>query len=212
MARKTQDYYFKKARKENYPSRSVYKLEEVQQKYGLLRRGDSVLDLGCHPGSWALYTAKIVGVQGLVVGVDLKPGRPIQGAGAGIIRLCVDIMVPEALAGIRAVRSRFRVVLSDMAPATSGNKWVDQQKSLGLARQTLEIVHALLDHGGNYFVKVFQGEDFQEFVAEVRSFFKTVKVVKPKSSRTESREVYVLGLGYQRPDPERTAAAAGQVE
>ncbi len=200
MARKIQDHYFKKAKRDNYPARSVYKLEEVQQKYALLRRGDSVLDLGCHPGSWSMYAARVVGVQGLVVGVDLKQGRPIQGPGARITRLCLDIMVPEDLAAIRAVRSRFRVLLSDMAPATSGNKWVDQQRSLGLARQTLEIAHALLDHGGNYFTKVFQGEDFQEFVAEVRSFFKTVKVVKPRSSRSESREVYVLGLGYRKPE------------
>lgn len=197
MARKVQDHYFKKAKQEKYPARSVYKLEEAQKRFGLLRRGDTVLDLGCHPGSWALYAAKTVGSQGVVVGVDLQQGKPIQGSGARIIRLRGDIMAEEVVAAIREVHPRFRVVMSDIAPATTGNKWLDQQHSLRLARRTLEIGRTLLDQGGNYLVKVFQGEDFQEFVAEVRRFFKKVKVVKPKSSRTESREVYVLGLGYK---------------
>lgn len=200
--RKVQDHYFKKAKKDKYPARSVYKLEEAQQKYALLRRGDSVLDLGCHPGSWALYAAKVLGSQGVVLGVDLQAGTPIQGGGARIIRLAGDIMDDGTVDAIRNVRSSFRVVLSDIAPATTGNKWLDHQQSLRLVRRTLEIAREMLAEGGNYMVKVFQGEDFQEFVDELRQIFKTVKIVKPKSSRTESREVFVLGMDYVKPNPE----------
>jgi len=206
--RKVQDHYFKKAKQENYPARSVYKLEEAQKRYGLLRPGDSVLDLGCQPGSWSLYAAKVVGVQGLLVGVDLQAGRlASQTGGARIHWLQDDIMAPELAARLREFRPLYRVVLSDIAPRTTGNKWVDQQHSLRLARRTLEIAREFLVNGGNYFVKVFQGEDFTEFVKEVQDIFKVVKIVKPKSSRTESREVFVLGMGYIKPETLPGAAA-----
>lgn len=198
VVKKIQDFYFKKAKKEHYPARSVYKLEEAQQKHAFLRRGDGVLDLGACPGSWSLYAAKVVGVEGLVVGVDLQAwDAPSQSSGAKIHRLCGDIYAEETVALLRGIRSHYRVVLSDMAPKTTGSKWADKQHSLDLARRALEMAVALLEPGGNFYCKVFEGEDFKEFVDQVRGHFATVKIVKPKSSRSESYEVFVLGMGYK---------------
>jgi len=195
--RKFQDYYFKKAKKENYPARSVYKLEEAQKKYRILKSGNTVLDLGCQPGSWSIFAAKAVGPQGLVVGVDLQEGKKVNIANAAeIIWLHNDITADDIVAHIRKIRKKFQVILSDIAPRTSGNKWVDQQQSLTLARRVLELAGSLLESGGNFYVKVFEGEDFKEYVDSVRKNFKTVKIVKPKSSRSESREVFVLGIGF----------------
>ena len=196
--RKVQDHYFKKAKKENYPARSVYKLEEAQNKFRFIKKGDTVLDLGCFPGSWSIYAARIVGPKGLVVGVDLQEAKKISIAKAAeIVWFCGDIMSDDITVEIQGTIKSFSILLSDMAPRTSGNKWVDQQQSLNLARRVLELAACLLEKGGNFYVKVFEGEDFKEFVDSVRRSFKAVKIVKPKSSRSESREVFVLGMGYK---------------
>ena len=197
--RKVQDHYFKKAKKENYPARSVYKLEETQKKYRFIKSGDTVLDFGCYPGSWSIYAARVVGPKGLVVGVDLQENKKISIAKAAeIIWFCDDIMSDDIVEKLQETRKNFRIVLSDIAPRTSGNKWVDQQQSLNLAKRVLELAASLLKKDGNFYVKVFEGEDFKEFVDSVRKSFKTVKIVKPKSSRSESREVFVLGMGYEK--------------
>lgn len=197
--KKVQDFYFKKAKKEGYPARSVYKLEEAQQKFQLLHKGDAVLDLGCQPGSWSLYAAKLVGPSGVVVGVDIQTGtefRP-QAGSAPIHFFHDDAFAEETEVRIKAIRDRFQVVLSDMAPRTSGNRWTDQQLSLRLARRVAELAQGFLALGGNLYCKVFEGEDFKELVETLRPLFAQVKVVKPKSSRSESREVFLLGMGYK---------------
>jgi 23S rRNA (uridine2552-2'-O)-methyltransferase len=195
--RKVQDYYFKKARKENYPARSVYKLEEAQNKHRFFKTGDTVLDLGCQPGSWTIYAAKIVGPEGLVVGVDLQDGpKKSIAKAAQIVWFSDDIMADDIVEKLQKIRKNYRIILSDIAPSTSGNKWVDQQQSLNLARRVMELAGKLLERGGNLYVKVFEGEDFKEFVDSVRKNFKTVKIIKPKSSRKESREVFVLGMEF----------------
>lgn len=192
-----QDYYFKKAKKEGYPARSVYKLEEAQLKYKLLHKGDSVLDLGCQPGSWSMYAAKIVGAGGMVVGVDLGSGTiHLHGNSAQTRFLVSDIMANETIALITKIKPHFQVLLSDIAPNTTGNKWADQQHSLTLARRVFELTRYLLVNGGNFYVKVFEGEDFKEFVDNVRQHFTMTKIIKPKSSRRQSREVFVLGMGF----------------
>ncbi|MGI9568813.1 MAG: SAM-dependent methyltransferase, partial [Desulfobulbia bacterium] len=126
--RKVKDYYFKKAKKDKYPARSVYKLEEIQRKYRLIRRGDSVLDFGCYPGSWSLYAAEVVGPKGIVVGVDLqetnKEARP---GSADIHWLCEDITDPGTIQVIKRIRPAFKVIISDIAPQTTGNRWADHQ-------------------------------------------------------------------------------------
>lgn len=202
--RKINDYYSKKAKKEKYPARSIYKLEEVQQKYQFLSRGDSVLDLGCYPGSWSLFAAEVVGPKGIVVGVDLQQADQVaRPGGAPIHWLCQDIMLPEMILAVRRFRPVFRALISDLAPKTTGNRWADAQQSLVLVRRTLALAEELLLNQGHYLCKVFQGEDSPEFVAEMKKRFSMVKVLKPKSSRTESREVFVLGMGYMKSVPEK---------
>ncbi len=197
--RKVNDFYSKKAKKEKFPARSVYKLEEVQKKYKFIQRGDSVLDLGCYPGSWSLYASEIVGPKGVVVGVDLKQADCSSRAESGPIHwICQDIMEPELVTLVRKIRPVFRVLVSDLAPGTSGNRWVDAQRSLDLVNTTLSLAEILLLNGGHYLCKVFQGEDFPAFVKEIEKRFAMVKVIKPKSSRVESREVFVLGMKYKK--------------
>lgn len=196
--KKVQDHYFKKAKKEGYPARSIYKLEEAQKKHNFLKKGDRVLDLGCQPGSWSLYLAKTVGPSGLVVGVDLQAGKGLSApGGAPISVLAADIMTEGTVAEVRRACQNYSAVVSDMAPRTTGNKWADQQHSLDLARRALELAGFLLQPGGAFYCKVFEGEDFREYVEEVRKFFARVKIVKPMSSRKESREVFVLGLDFR---------------
>ena len=197
--RKIKDFYYQKANQDKYPARSIYKLEEAQKKYHLLRRGDSVLDLGCCPGSWSLYASEIVGETGIVVGVDLQETAKVpRPGGAPIHWIIADIMAPELVAQVRKIRPAFKILISDLAPKTTGNRWADHQQSLNLARQTLLMADTLLHEKGNFFCKAFQGEDFPAFVEEVQARFEQVKVVKPKSSRTESREVFVMGLGFKK--------------
>jgi 23S rRNA (uridine2552-2'-O)-methyltransferase len=196
--RKVKDFYYKKAKKDNYPARSVYKLEEALTKHKFIRRGDSVLDLGCCPGSWSLYASEVVGESGIVVGADLKEvnASPRPG-GSEIIWLRQNIMEPEFLEVVRKIRPSFKVLISDLAPRTTGNRWTDHQQSMRLIRETLALAGKLLNLNGHFYCKAFQGEDFPEFVKEMKDLFQKVKTIKPKSSRTESREVFVLGMGFR---------------
>jgi len=196
--KKVQDYYFEKAKKDKYPARSVYKLEEVQKKYKILKRGQRVLDLGCHPGSWSLYAAKAVGESGVVVGVDLQQTElPSQKGHAEIHWLCYDVNADGLVPELRSRWNGFHVLLSDMAPRTTGSQYADHQHSLRLVRRALEIASDLLHENGTFYCKAFQGEDFPEVVQECRQLFQVVKVVKPDSSRRESREVFILGRGFR---------------
>ena len=190
--KKVKDHYYKKAKKENYPARSVYKLEEAHKRFGLFCKGDTVLDLGCHPGSWSIYAAKMIGDSGRVIGIDLQKSQKYHFAGAAKMELVRGDIYDDTLFE-QLLEEEFKVVLSDMAPKTTGHKFSDHLKSLELSRRALEIAKNVLPKGGIFYCKVFQGEDFPEYVNEVKAVFKKVKVVKPKSSRVESREVFVLG-------------------
>ncbi|MDD2465141.1 MAG: RlmE family RNA methyltransferase [Desulfobulbus sp.] len=198
--RKEQDFYFKKAKKDNYPARSVYKLEEAQLKHKFLKPSQRVLDLGCHPGSWSIYASSIIGEKGLVVAADLQRTEiVVQKPNAEINWLCYDVYSEEFVDYLKKNWPGFHVVLSDMAPRTTGSQYADHQQSLRLVRRVLELSALFLHENGTLYCKVFQGEDFPEFLQECKPLFTTVKVVKPKSSRLESREVFVLGRGFRRP-------------
>ncbi|AOY58563.1 MULTISPECIES: RlmE family RNA methyltransferase [Desulfococcus] len=186
------DHYTQKARKENYPARSVYKLQEIQQKTRLIRKGNRVLDLGCAPGSWLIYAARLIGESGQAVGIDLKPvtTKLPSNASAHI----GDLMnLSETLHDMPG--APFDVVLSDMAPDTTGNKTLDAIRSAGLAESALSIACKHLVKGGMFACKIFQGSDFDPFVENVRREFDTVRIFKPKSSRKASKEIFVIGLG-----------------
>ena len=188
------DHYSERAKKECYPARSVYKLKEAQKKYRLIRKGDQVLDLGCSPGSWLLYAAELTGKRGKVLGIDLKSVTikiPSQ-----VETLKADILtIDRAWIENEGLASRFNVVLSDMAAATTGNKMIDAERSYQLCQAALNIAQMALRPGGSFFCKIFQGEEFKKFSDSVRSRFKTHKIFKPQSSRKMSKEIFVLGMG-----------------
>ena len=199
MAQKKQqwnDHYSDRAKKERYPARSVFKLKEAQKKFRLIKKGDRVLDLGCSPGSWLLYAAELTGKRGRVLGIDLKTIRikiPPQAE-----TLTADILtIDRAWIDKQELGNRFNVVLSDMAPATTGNKALDAARSFQLCQAALSIVEMVLKPGGSFICKIFQGEEFKEFSDTVRSRFKRHKIFKPRSSRRESKEIFILGMGFR---------------
>lgn len=198
MKRKTnrpnpwQDHYARQAKKDRYPARSVYKLEEIQQKHRLIKKGDKILDLGCSPGSWLLYAAKLTGEKGRVIGIDLKPTK-LQAA-SNMEILAGDVLALDA----GSLGSDFNVVLSDMAPATTGHKAVDAARSAGLCEAALAIAHRVLLPGGSFVCKIFQGPDFNQFLDSVRASFDKQKIFKPQSSRKASKEIYIIGMGFRK--------------
>jgi 23S rRNA (uridine2552-2'-O)-methyltransferase len=188
------DHYTQQAKKERYPARSVFKLKEIQKKYRLIQKGHRVLDLGCAPGSWLLYAAEIAGETGSVVGIDLKPvsiGLPKQAA-----VFTGDILTPDETL-LQCLESRFHVVMSDMAPDTTGNKDVDAARSFNLCEAALGIADRVLFPNGSFACKIFQGEAFKTFAEMVKQRFKQQRIFKPQSSRKASKEIYIIGLGKQ---------------
>jgi len=187
------DRFHQKAKREGFLARAVYKLEEIDAKVDLFAPGDRVLDLGCAPGSWLQYARQQVGEAGTLVGLDRGPLRnpPI---GARLVSGDVmTIDVAELLGDLPA----FDVVLSDMAPDTSGIRSLDQARSESLFERALEIAQRVLAPGGNFVGKLFQGPDFKTLTEAVRLAFTKMKTVKPESSRQISIEQYVVGLGYR---------------
>jgi 23S rRNA (uridine2552-2'-O)-methyltransferase len=189
---KWEDHYTRRAKKESFPARSVYKLQEIQQKHQLIRKGYKILDLGCSPGSWLLYAAKLTGDRGRVVGIDLKPVTGQFPAHAEIITADVFTLDIESLG------TDFNVVLSDMAPATTGHKDVDAARSYNLCETALGIAQSVLWPGGSFVCKIFQGPDFKTYTDIVKADFKELKIFKPRSSRKASREIYVIGVGLNK--------------
>jgi len=184
-----QDHYTRRAKKEHFPARSVYKLQEIQQKHQLIKKGYKVLDLGCAPGSWLLYAAKLAGDRGQVVGIDLKPV-------AGRIPAHAEIIAADVFAlDVESLGTDFNVVLSDMAPATTGHKDVDAARSYNLCETALGIAQRVLLPGGSFVCKIFQGPDFKTFMDIVKEGFKELKIFKPRSSRKASKEIFVIGKG-----------------
>jgi 23S rRNA (uridine2552-2'-O)-methyltransferase len=187
-----QDHYARQAKKDRYPARSVYKLEEIQQKHRLISKGDKILDLGCSPGSWLLYAAKMTGDKGRVIGIDIQPVNIESGSNIDIIN--GDVFELDA----GSLGSDFNVVMSDMAPATTGHKAVDAARSAGLCEAALAIAQSVLLPGGSFVCKIFQGPDFNQFVNSVRAGFDKQKIFKPKSSRKSSKEIFIIGLGFKK--------------
>jgi 23S rRNA (uridine2552-2'-O)-methyltransferase len=184
------DYFSRQARQENYASRAVYKLADIDKKFKLFHPGQKVLDLGCAPGSWLQYLSSRVGPQGLVVGLDRQPLKITFGPPVHVFEVDITGFDPGELTKLAPA---FDVVVSDLAPATCGIKDVDHQRSLNLARLSWEFAEVLLAPGGHYLVKVFAGPDFPEFVAQIKPHFHQTHIVKPTGSRSESREIYLLG-------------------
>lgn len=195
------DFYFKKAKRENYPARSVYKLEEIDKKYHLLESGKKVLDLGAAPGSWSLYAARKVGGKGKILSCDLQPASVQFPPHVCFLQENIFAPSPFFLDKLAAL-GPFDLVISDMAPATTGIKLTDQARSMQLATGALEIAKKNLRVNGNFIVKIFMGPDMLEMQEEIRSVFHMVQSFKPKSSRAESKEIFLIGLKFKNKNPD----------
>ncbi len=189
-ANRWSDHYTRRAKQEDYPARSVYKLQEIQAKFKILRKDASVLDLGCAPGSWLKYAAQLVGPKGKVIGIDRSP---VTIALPPHVRALVGDVTDASV--MDAVEGRFDVVMSDMAPSTTGQKSVDAARSLELCRIALSIARDRLLPGGSFVCKIFQGEDVECFVGEVKALFLRHAIFKPTSCRKASKEIYIIGIG-----------------
>jgi len=187
------DRFHQKAKKEGFLARAVYKLEELDAKVGLFHEGQRVLDLGCAPGSWLQYARSKVGPTGLLVGLDRGP---LRGDVAGA-RIEVGDVHTIDLAVLKGDLSAFDVVLSDMAPDTSGIRSLDQARSEALFERAFDIATQVLAPGGSFVGKLFMGPDFKKLVEGVRARFTTAKAIKPASSRQISIEQYVIGKGFK---------------
>ena len=189
------DPYVKLAQQKGMRSRSAFKLLELQDKYQLIRPGMVVVDLGAAPGGWCQLARSLVGERGRVIGLDILPMEPIH----GVLLIEGDFTEDEALHELEDALGGHSVdlVLSDMAPNMSGMATIDQAKAMYLAELALEFVRSHLKPGGDFVVKLFQGEGFDIYVREVRSLFRKVQVRKPKASRPRSREVYLLARDRQ---------------
>lgn len=191
MAKRRADHYTKKAKAAGYAARSVFKLEEIQRRFRLLKPGQRVVDLGCSPGSWSKYAAEKCGKKRLV-GVDITlvdpyPGQFIHGS---ILELAPERFT-ELLGGPADV------VLSDMAPYTNGNRFSDHVRQLELAQAALDTATSLLAPGGSFVVKVFDGQDAHDYVQTVRRSFSGLKRIKPPATRNESVEFFVVATGFK---------------
>src|SRR4030066_145194 len=187
------EYYYKKAKAEQYRSRAPYKLSQTATKYNFIKRGDVVVDIGAAPGGWIQAARKIAGKTGFVLGVDLNPIAPFP---QEYIRTIVaDITEPETLQQIFTFLPRKAdVVISDASPNISGVWEVDHACQINLATRALQLALCLLRPRGNFFVKVFEGDLLDEFMATVKQHFEVVKFIKPKASRAKSSEMYLLAM------------------
>jgi 23S rRNA (uridine2552-2'-O)-methyltransferase len=186
------DHFHQRAQRQGFAARSVFKLSEIDERFGLLHPGHAVCDLGCRPGSWLQYARTRVGDSGALVGIDRAP-LDIEVRGARILVGDVFEVTPEALLG---ELTHFDVVLSDMAPDTTGVKHLDQARSEALFERALWLAEATLRTGGAFVGKLFLGPEFQNLVAHCRNRFAAVRMVKPKGSRSQSIEQYVVARGY----------------
>jgi len=190
------EYYYKKAKEENYRSRATYKLVQANEKYGFIQRNDIVVDLGAAPGGWIQAARKMVGKNGFVLGVDLKPIDPFT---QEYIRTIIADFTEQGIVEqiLSFIPRKADAVISDAAPNITGVWEVDHARQIDLATKALEIAQCILRPSGNFFVKVFEGDLLNDFIQTVKSLFETVKIVKPQASRAKSSEMYLLAMGLK---------------
>ncbi|MFH1444463.1 MAG: RlmE family RNA methyltransferase [Candidatus Peregrinibacteria bacterium] len=185
------DAWSRKAAKDGYRARSVYKLMEIDERFRLLKPGQTVVDLAAAPGSWLQYVSERIGPKGLAIGFDLQAIEPIA---ENVRTFQQDINEPEKIDSLLEAEHlpAIDLVLSDIAPSTSGIRDVDQWRSIELNQVVLAIANRWLKPGGHCVIKVFRGADFDEFLRDVKRDWKDVKIVMPHASRDRSKEVYLV--------------------
>ncbi len=189
------DPYVKRAQKEGYRSRAVYKLQELHDRDKILKPGIVVVDLGAAPGGWSQFAVKRVGETGTVVAMDILPMEPI----AGVKILQGDFREESVLNALRELIGDKKVdlIMSDMAPNMSGTDVIDQPRAMYLAELAVDFAHQVLRPGGDIVMKLFQGSGMEDLVKKLRPHFKKVSYRKPKASRARSPEVYLVAREYK---------------
>lgn len=196
MKYQPKDKYFKKAKQEGFAARSVYKLQELDQKFRIFKRGQTVLDLGASPGSWSQYASQKVGKEGRILGVDLSPVTVKLENAVFLVADLRDLNLDEVFRE-HGFEPSFDVVMSDMAPKTTGIKSVDQARSLELCELALETAKKYLKPGGTFICKFFHSGEFGQLRAALRKEFERVDALKPDSTRSMSKEIFLVGLKYR---------------
>jgi 23S rRNA (uridine2552-2'-O)-methyltransferase len=204
VQKRKKDQYYRLAKVRGYRSRAAYKLLQAARTYKLIRPGDKVVDFGCHPGGWLQVSREIVGPEGFVLGVDLKPVENILYS--NVKTLTSDIHSPDLVPRIIAeLKGPADSVISDLAPSIIGAWDVDHERQLDLAKTALDLAKNLLRQRGNVLIKLFQGPRLKLFQEDAGLLFEHGRLLKPPASRPESSEVYFLGLGFklrwQPPEP-----------
>lgn len=188
------DFYHRLAREEGYRSRASYKLLQIAEKHSLMKMGDVVVDLGAAPGGWMQAARKLVGEEGYVLGVDLKPIDDLDLPNVTSVVGDVERLNNSDI--LKMLPREADVVLSDLSPNVSGNWDLDHARQIYLAETSLKLAVDILHVGGNFLVKAFQGSSFMDFIDQVKAYFRIVRIVKPKASRRESAEAYVVALRF----------------
>ncbi|OPX71953.1 MAG: Ribosomal RNA large subunit methyltransferase E [Methanoregulaceae archaeon PtaU1.Bin059] len=184
------DRTYLRAVREGYRSRAAYKLQEIQDRYHLIRDHDNVLDLGAAPGSWLQVARGLT--DGRLAGIDLSPIAPLE----GVTTLVADLTDHDLREKVRSLLGTVNVVISDAAPKLSGHRSYDQARAIGLGEEVLAFACDVLKPGGNLILKSFQGEDFSTLLEEVRQYFFSVKTFKCQASRKGSSEIYIIARNF----------------
>lgn len=189
------DPYVKMAQSQGFRSRAVFKLKEIQEKDQFIKPGMNIVDLGAAPGGWSQFARQLIGQKNKLVALDILPMEPLDGVDFILGDFREQSVLDELFARLNGVS--VDLVMSDMAPNMSGNKSVDQSRSLYLAELALDTAKKVLTTNGAFLVKLFQGEGFESFYRDVQSCFSRVVIRKPKASRPRSNEVYILARGFK---------------
>jgi 23S rRNA (uridine2552-2'-O)-methyltransferase len=195
LQKRRRDQFYKLAKEKGYRSRASFKLLQANRSYRFIKHGHNVVDLGAAPGGWLQIAREAVGESGFVLGVDKQEIKPLSHR--NVVTIVADIEDPSLPDQIRQkMPGSVDVVLSDVSPNITGSWEVDQARQVHLANQSLGIAEHVLRKGGSFFVKAFQGADLADFRSTLRECFQTVRVVKPPASRSDSSEIYFLGLTF----------------
>jgi len=196
VAYNPKDYYFQKAKSENYVARSVFKIQEIDERFKIFKSGYKVLDLGAAPGSWSQYATEKVGKQGRVLGIDIQPIKLTLPNAVFITADMRDLNL-EAIMIEREITPPFDIVLSDMAPKTTGIRITDQMRSVELCELALATAERFLRPRGSFVCKLFHSDEFEAFRKLLREKFGRVEVLRPKSTRKESKEIFFIATLFE---------------
>lgn len=196
MVYNPKDYYYRKAKEENYAARSVFKLQEIDTRLRIFRPGMKILDLGAAPGSWSQYASEKVGKLGKVMGIDIQPIKITLPNAFFLTADMRDLDLAKTMAE-NGIEPPFDMVLSDMAPKTTGYRLQDQMRSLELCELALTTAERFLRSEGTYVCKIFHSEEFENYRKRLRERFAKIDVIKPKSVREGSKEIFFIARGFR---------------